>query len=133
MEQRRGAASRVPAQGPGEDQAPGKALHARQPPGGNRVPRAFDFRRVLAASIDLDGTRLVDRAHRLSLRVGRMSDMVFARNVASSNTVDSCLRRTLAQKSHGSNPAASNLHLFVTRLDYFLCDTQSRKLENHRA
>jgi hypothetical protein len=55
----------------------------------------------------LDGNRLVDRHLRLSVRGGRMPGMGVSRNVASSDTVNPCLRGTLAQKSHGSNPAAS--------------------------
>src|SRR5580698_5812715 len=133
MEQSRRGANRVPTQGPGEDQAPGKALRAGQSPDGNRVPRAFDFCRLHAASIDLDGNRLGDRHMRLSFRSDRISGMDFARNVAASDTVNPCLRRTLAQKSHGSNPAASDLDLFVTRLDYFLCGTYRCELGNHRA
>src|SRR5208282_2696604 len=121
MEQRRRAASRIRAQGPAEDQAPGTALRAGQSPVRNRVLRAFDLRRAHAASIDLDGNRLVDRHLRLSLRSGRISDMVFARNVASSDPVNPCLRGTLAQKSHRTNPAASHISLSDTRLDYFLC------------
>jgi hypothetical protein len=59
--------------------------------------------------------------------------MVFAGNVAPSVTINPCLRRTLAQKSQGSNPAASHLHLCVARLDYFLCGTYRCQLGNHRA
>src|SRR5580698_4718986 len=133
MEQRCGPASRVPAQGPAEDQAPGKALRAGQSPVGNCVPRAFDFRRVHAASIDLDGTKLVDWHLRLSYSSGRISDMVFAGNVVASDPVNPCLRGALAQKSHSANPAASHINLSVTRLDYFLCCSYRCQLGNHRA
>src|SRR5271167_101916 len=95
MEQYRGAASRVPAQGPAEDQAPGPALRAWQSPDSNRVPRDSDFRPVHAASIELDGNRLGDRHLHLSVRIGRRSGMGFAANVASSDTVNPCLRGTL--------------------------------------
>jgi hypothetical protein len=133
MEQRCGPAWRVPAQGPAEDQAPGAALRARQYPDGNPVPRDADFRLVHAASIDLDGTRLGDRYLGLSVGSGGMPGMGFAANLASTDTVNPFLRRTLAQKSHGSTPAASDLHLSVTGLDYFLCGTHCCELENHRA
>src|ERR1700693_224394 len=107
MEQRRGAASRVPAQGPAEDQAPGPALRAWQYPDGIRVLRDAVFRPVHAASIELDGNRLGHRHLRLSARIGRMSDMVIAGYVAASDTVNPRVRGALAQKSGGSNPAAS--------------------------
>ena len=48
----------------------------------NRVPRDSDFRRVHAQSIELDGNRLGDGYLRLSIRIGRSSDMGFAANVA---------------------------------------------------
>src|ERR1700733_12144608 len=125
MEQRRRAVSRLPArfpaQGPAENQAPGPALRTWKYPNGNRVHRDSDFCLVHAPSSDLDGNRLVDKRMRLNVRIGRSSDMGFAANVASRVTDHACLRRTLAQKSGGSNSAASNLHLFVYRLAYFLC------------
>src|SRR5271167_2344754 len=123
MEQYRGAGSRVPAPGPAEDQAPGPALRAWQSPDRNRVPRDSDFRPVYAAAIELDGNRLGDRHLRLSVRIGRISGMGFAGNVAPRDPDDPRVRGALAQKSGGSNPAASDLHLCVSRLDYFLCGT----------
>src|SRR5580692_3878860 len=101
MEQYRGAASRVPAQGRAEDQAPGAALRAGQYPGGNPAPRDADFRLVHAASIDLDGNRLGDRYLGLSVGSSGMPSMGFAANVASSDRVNPCVRGALAQKSHG--------------------------------
>src|SRR6202021_530766 len=127
MEQRRGAVSRLPArfpaQGPAEDQARGPALRTWKYPNGNRVHRDSDFCLVHAASIALGGYRLVDKCMRLSIRIGRRSDMGSAANLASRDTVNACVRRTLVQKSGGSNSAASDLYLFVYRLACFLCGT----------
>src|ERR1700721_181426 len=79
MEQRRGAVSRLPArfpaQGPAEDQARGPALRTWKYPNGNRVHRDSDFCLVHAASIDLGGYRLDDKCMRLSIRIGRRSDV----------------------------------------------------------
>src|SRR5580704_1071141 len=101
MEQRRGAVSRLPArfpaQGPAEDQARRPALHTWKYPDGNRVHRDSDFCLVHTASIDLDGNRLVDKCMRLSIRIGRSSDMGFAANVASRDTVNACVRRVVVQ------------------------------------
>src|SRR5580704_17068372 len=121
MERRCGAASRLPAKGPAEDRAPGAALRAGRYPESNPAPRDADFRLVHEASIDLDGNRLGDRYLGLSVRSGGMPGLGFAASVASSDTVNPCVRRALAQKSHGLHPATSDLHLSVPRLDYFLC------------
>src|SRR6202050_2125541 len=105
MEQRRRAVSRLPArfpaQGPAENQARGPALRTWKYPNGNRVHRDSDFCLVHAASIDLDGNRLVGKYMRLSIRIGRSSDMGFAAHLASRDAVNACVRRTLAQESGG--------------------------------
>ena len=137
MEQRRGTDRRLPARfpalGPAENQAPGPALRTWKYPNGNRVHRDSDFCLVHAPSSDLDGNGLGHRHLRPGFCFGRGPDVDFAANVASRVTIHACVRRTLAQKSGGSNSAASNLYLFVYRLAYFLRGAYGGELVNHWA